>query len=273
MFPDMDINQLQTVHSDKIESYIQWKKLHCKETHYIFQIRKCSNLLCCLPPKRPIEEFIWLPFPILKADKAHYMNYESVIKLESTGEMDRPTIKINKDKKKDSSSKPTNNQKSIETFVHESAYWSANTSNSTSSSKNVGMSAQTARAVVHCVECRKPRVVYAKTKIDIRHKMMLARNISSFEFTCGAHLFPPTEKRKMAISIILRPNLSCAMEVEIPYYGAELGRTALCSHCGDPESSVNEELKTKFKTVLPICKGCLAAGKTPFTQRPFGKQK
>ena len=54
-----------------------------------------------------------------------------------------------------------------------------------SSSKNVGMSAQTARAVIHCVECRKPRVVYVKTKIDIRHKMMLARNISSFEFTWG----------------------------------------------------------------------------------------
>ena len=94
---------------------------------------------------------------------------------------------------------------------------------------------------------------YDKTKVDIRHKMMLARNISSFEFTCGAHLFPPTEKRKMAM--ILRPNLSCAMEVEIPYYGAQLGRTDLCSHCGDPESSVNVELKTKFKTVLPICKG------------------
>ena len=181
MFPDMDINQLQKVHTDKMESYIQWKKLHC------------SNLLCCLSPKRPIEEFIWLPFPILKADKAHYMNYESVIKLEITDEMNRPTLKINKDKdkKKDPSSKPTNNQKSIETFVQESAYWSANTSNSTSSSKNVGMSAQTARAVVHCVECRKPRVVYAKTKIDIRHKMMLARNISSFELTCGAH---PTDR-------------------------------------------------------------------------------
>ena len=222
MFPGMDINQLQKVHTNKMEWYIQWKKLHCRETHYTFQIRKCSNLLCCLPPKRPIEEFIWLPSPILKADKAHYMNYESVIKLEITDEMVRPTLKINKDKdkKKDPSSKPTNNQKSIKTFVQESAYWSANTSNSTSSSENVGMSAQTARAVVHCVECRKSRVVYAKTKIDIRHKMMLARNISSFEFTCGAHLFQPTEKRKRAMAMILRPNLSCAMEVEIPYYGA-----------------------------------------------------
>ena len=137
---------------------------------------------------------------MLKADKAHYMNYESVIKLETTDEMDRPTITINKDKdkKKDPSWKPTNNQKSIETFVQESAYCSANRSNSTPSSKNVGMSAQTARAVVYCVECRKTRVVYTKTKMDIRHKMMLARNISSFEFTCWAHLFPPTEKRKMA---------------------------------------------------------------------------
>ena len=83
------------------------------------------------------------------------------------------------------------------------------------------MSAQAARTVVQCVECRKPRVVYAKTKIDIRHNMTPARNISCFEF-------------------------SCAMEVEIPYCGAELGRTNVCSHCGDPESSVNVELKTKL---------------------------
>ena len=113
MFPD---NQLQKVHTNKIESYIQWKKQ--RDALYI-QIRKCSNHLCCLPPKRPIEELIWLPSPILKAGKAHYMNYESVIKLETIHEMDRPTLKINKDKdkKKDPSAKPTNNQKSFETFV------------------------------------------------------------------------------------------------------------------------------------------------------------
>ena len=110
MFPDMDINQLQKVHTNKIESYIQWKMLHCY-LHYTFQVRKCSNLLCCLPPKRPIEELIWLPSPILKAGKAHYMNYESVIKLETTDEIDRPILKINKDKDKikEPSSKPTNN--------------------------------------------------------------------------------------------------------------------------------------------------------------------
>ena len=33
MFPDMDINQLQKFHTNKIESNIQWKKLHCGETH------------------------------------------------------------------------------------------------------------------------------------------------------------------------------------------------------------------------------------------------
>ena len=111
MFPGMDINQFQKVPTNKIELYIQWKKLHCRETHYTFQGRKCSNLLCCLPPKRLIEELIWLPSPILKADKAHYMNYELVIKLKTTDEMDQPTLKINKDKdqEKDPFSKPTNN--------------------------------------------------------------------------------------------------------------------------------------------------------------------
>ena len=57
---------------------------------------------------------------------------------------------------------------------------------------------------IGCIECRKPRVVYCKTKLDFRHKVMLARNISSFEYSCGSELFPPEEKRKLAKAMMVR---------------------------------------------------------------------
>ena len=61
--------------------------------------------------------------------------------------------------------------------------------------------------------------------------------------------------------------------MEVPYYAAsDIGRKDICSHCGVENTIMNAELKTKFKTVLPICDGCISDGKQAFTQRPFGKK-
>ena len=99
--------------------------------------------------------------------------------------------------------------------------------------ESCSMSAQMAQAVVTCVGCRKPRVIYSSTKLDYRHKMMLARNMSSFEYSCGSFLFPPMEKRKLTIAMTVRLNLTCGIQVELPYYGdnGDLGRKDICSHC------------------------------------------
>ena len=80
---------------------------------------------------------------------------------------------------------------------------------------SVAMSGQNDRALVKCIECNKPRVIYCNTKLDSRNKMMLSKNVREFEFTCGSHLFPPEEKRKIAFEPIIRPNLLCAMQVEL----------------------------------------------------------
>ena len=140
-----------------------------------------------------------------------------------------------------------------------------------SSTPTPAMSAQNARAHVVCVECTKPRVIYCKTKLDIRHKMMLAKSLSGYDYTCGSDIFPPDEKRKLALSLVLRPDLQCAMQVEVPYYASHIGEKDICSHCGTTNTPTNVELKKKFKTVLPICSRCLEVGKQAFTQRPFGK--
>ena len=104
---------------------------------------------------------------------------------------------------------------------------------------------------------------------------MLARNISSFEFSCGSELFPPEEKRKLAKAMVIRPRLSCGDQIEVPYYGDNdiVGRKDLCSHCGASNSAHSTILKTSFKTVLPVCDSCEQEGKKAFTLRPFGKGK
>ena len=104
---------------------------------------------------------------------------------------------------------------------------------------------------------------------------MLARNISSFEYSCGSELFPPEEKRKLAKAMMVRSRLSCGDQVEVPYYGDNdiAGRKDLCSHCGASNAIKSAVLKQSFKTVLPMCDNCEKEGKESFTQRPYGKGK
>lgn len=50
LFPDMDLTKLQKTHTRKIKSYQDWLDRHCKSTQYVFQIKKCDNVSCCIPP-------------------------------------------------------------------------------------------------------------------------------------------------------------------------------------------------------------------------------
>ena len=54
LFPGMDPNKLQKEHTSKVPAYNEWKKIHCRETHYTFQVRKCDNINCCSLPSRPL---------------------------------------------------------------------------------------------------------------------------------------------------------------------------------------------------------------------------
>ena len=119
-------------------------------------------------------------------------------------------------------------------------------------------STQNARFLVTCVECRKPRVHYSLHKLTERQKVSLVVSLSEYDYTCGA--------------VMVRASLTCAMPVEIPNYGSELGRRDICALCAAEEAETDQELKKKYKTVLPICITCKEVGKTPVIQRPFGKQ-
>lgn len=90
---EMDLEKLQKVHTSKIQSYIDWLEVHCRQRHYCFQIKKCSDPNCCLPPENPL--LTWLPDPCLDQSGEHYMKYLEVKDLDTT-EADRPSLKIPK---------------------------------------------------------------------------------------------------------------------------------------------------------------------------------
>lgn len=129
---------------------------------------------------------------------------------------------------------------------------------------------QNARAIVECVECRKPRVVYSHHKLTERQIMSFTISISEYEYTCGSPLLPPTNS--MSKKVMSRLNINCDSHVELAYYGSGLGQVDICSVCAEPEADTNAELKKQYKTVLPLCKTCEGNGRVPFIQRPYGKK-
>ena len=224
--------------------------------------------MTCCAPKETTADLHWLPEPVLDETGDHYLPYEAV-KSQDTDEKDRPSLKPQKTKSTPKPSSTQSPQPSTST-----AQETATSDLTRTSTKGGGMlafhSAQTDRATIVCVECQKPRVIYSNTKLSQRQEVLLAINMSEYEYTCGSHLFPPSCERLLQ-TLTLRPQLTCAQPVELPFYGAELGRKDLCCHCAAPNAFTDPLLKEQYKTVLPICDGCVADHKTAVVQRPFKK--
>ena len=265
LFPDLDLAKLQKAHTSKVESYQKWIEIHCRSRNYTFQIRKCKEKNCCLPPRLTNEQMQWLPDPVLNETKEHYKSYNEV-KGTETNESDRPTLKAKPMKEKGlnfgKNAELNVTQENPEIDVHEEEF---------------GVPApdahlcitQNATAIVECVECRKPRVVYSHHKLTDRQLMSFTISISDYEYTCGSPLLPPTNS--MYKKVMCRLNVTCNSHVELAYYGSGLGQLDICSVCGGPEADTNIELKKQYKTVLPLCKTCECKGISPFVQRPYGK--
>ena len=191
LFPGIEINKLQKQHTNKIESYNTWKQIHCNEEHYAFQVNKCDNISCCSPSRIPREKLTWLSMPIFDASGAHYVPYETAITLKDASGRDRPSLNVVKPPAKQDAS-PTSISDTASTSIQSYFATTASStipSDGSKSKTTISMSAQNARAVINCVECEKPRVIYAKSKLDNRQRLLLAKNISSFEYSCGSFFY------------------------------------------------------------------------------------
>ena len=88
------------------KDFLKFIDSHCRIRHYSFQVKKCSDPMCCSPPRLPEELFKdmkWLPDPLLTADKAHYKTFQELYRQDTT-ECDRPSLAIQREKEKEPSS-------------------------------------------------------------------------------------------------------------------------------------------------------------------------
>ena len=289
-FPELDLHKLQKIHTQKVLSYKQWMEKHCRQRQYTFQIRKCDDEECCLRPTLDRENLNWLPDPVVnQSDEAHFLPYPSV-KQQDTTEEARPSlkqVKVRTSKKNDARKDDIEQEvEGPEATGNENQ--ELNQGNTEENTEHTGTehelveepkfadfhltTAQHARTAVSCTECRKPRVIYSKFALTDRQNMSLVKLLSEeYEYTCGAPVTPP---RHILHGVTMsRDNLTCASPVEIPYYSSDMGRKDICCHCGVEESEVDNDMKKKFRTILPVWADCLKAGKVPVVSRPYGKER
>lgn len=61
---------IEIAFSDDIDTiFFYFSATHCRERHYSFQIKRCSDPECCRPASR---EWEWLPDPILDHTGQHF---------------------------------------------------------------------------------------------------------------------------------------------------------------------------------------------------------
>ena len=82
--------------------------------------------------------------------------------------------------------------------------------------------AQSARLVVECVECGKPRLIYSILKPSARQLNRLEGWIEDEAFTCGQDLFPELHPQHKVM--VVREGLNCASPVEVAFYSSKVSK-------------------------------------------------
>ena len=245
LFPGLDTGKLVKAHTKKVDSYNQWSEKHCRVRNYSFQIRKCSDADCCLPPQ---NHYDWLPDPMIdENDVNHYKSFEHIYGT-NTDEYDRPSFKnqVNAEvssKKKDKVTDP------LVTILPDDPELKGYT----------GFTAQQARYVISCTECEKPRLIYSKFRLSERQSVQMLTLLSEYDYVCGAPVTVP--EGNLHGKIFTRLNIDCSRPLETCFYSSDLDqRKDVCYYCGQSGAEIDEGLKEKFKSVSPVCGECRGRG-------------
>ena len=151
-------------------------------------------------------------------------------------------------------------------------------------STNKIISRPLARGVVSCKDCMKPRLIYSTTSpsrmvppvvdgvvptpqqvADCQRmaKDVLQDAMQSTSYVCGAPVLDPDHPFHSVFQA--QSTLTCSDPVEPFFYschpGGRSGLSALlCCFCALGDGLVDDELKSQFKTVLPVCGACIVEG-------------
>ena len=128
--------------------------------------------------------------------------------------------------------------------------------------------AQTARELVCCTECLKPRVIYSQKKLTLAESTVLFRSLEGLLYSCGSTLkgieVECRDGEDSSLStlferLFVRQNLSCDDPVEVPYYSSDRFED-VCAHCG---CTCAESVSGQY----PLCSHCRHEGKHPVLKR------
>lgn len=132
---------------------------------------------CCTPAKLNQEELKWSLMWILDLFEWLVLSLPYVeVKLLKADERDRPSLKIKKE---------TKQPKNVKNAIPSSTSIGKE---SVDLASPISITAQNAREVVYCLECKKPRAIYSKNKLNYNQR---------FEYSYRPFLFPPDAKSNL----------------------------------------------------------------------------
>ncbi|GET01947.1 uncharacterized protein LOC111130598 [Rhizophagus clarus] len=272
-----DTSQKKVANKPKLQEFME----HCcQKCLYFFEIKKCGNDECniCRPIRSNpdvFKELKGLPDPIPGPDD-HYMSFSEIYEKKTTEEH--------------CSSLQNRKPRNIPSNIEKKEGNGMDFSPTAQFGKNV-------RTVIKCVECNKPRVLYACHKISEEQFCLLQSFLESIEYTCGITFKGLSElsfsKSRREINVINEDNEkennnediegtsrndpiaelfkvvqvnskhTCDSAIEKPYFVAEIF-PQICSVCSIPEDLI------QIENELPYCREChISAGK----KKENGKKK
>jgi len=119
---------------------------------------------------------------------------------------------------------------------------------------------QTARVVVWCSDCEKPRLLFSKIALDFDDKASLERALEECPFVCGTPLFVGDD-HGMSDRVMQHHATCCALNIDAKFYKSEKlpGFKWVCSVCLDGNISEKAEEDESY-TGLPRCNNCQMEG-------------
>ena len=132
-------------------------------------------------------------------------------------------------------------------------------------------SAQTANTVkktVKCVDCEKPRVIYAASKLNVTEQLILDKILDFYVYSCGSKLEELKVKdsdraprvNALLDKVFVRANIVCQNDIEVPYFSSE-SFLPICYFCASKDALKIEE------GAYPYCESCATHKHAPLKRK------
>ena len=123
---------------------------------------------------------------------------------------------------------------------------------------------ETARDVIVCTECSKPRCLHS-LKLSLDEKKHVANIKEDTLYVCGASVTTPDTPLFGKIGV--RCRLTCSAEISYHYFSSKRF-PLVCFVCGAPNAEkIAPDLKERYQTVHPVCTSCPKDGKKERVRR------